>query len=66
MSTVEEKSTIVEEKPTIICERCDKECARMAELRGADDRVQHVCWTCLQRTEKRVNVSQRWQRSRRG
>jgi hypothetical protein len=56
----------VEEKPNVICERCDKECAHMAELRDADDRVRHVCWTCLHRTEKRINVNRRWQRSRRG
>ena len=56
----------VEEKPTLICERCDKESAHMTEVRDADDRVHHVCWTCLYRTEKRINVNQRWQRSRRG
>jgi hypothetical protein len=55
----------VEEKPALICERCDKECARMAELRDADDRIHHVCWTCLHRTEKRINVNRRWQRTRR-
>ncbi|HLL15185.1 MAG TPA: hypothetical protein VK388_08980 [Pyrinomonadaceae bacterium] len=65
MSTVEEVSR-VEEKPTLICERCDKESAHMAELREADDRVHHVCWSCLYRTEKRVNVNRRWQRTRRG
>ncbi len=56
----------VEEKPTLICERCDKESAHMAELRDADNRTHYVCWTCLYRTEKRINVNRRWQRSRRG
>ncbi|HEY1403440.1 MAG TPA: hypothetical protein VGB05_04885 [Pyrinomonadaceae bacterium] len=56
----------VEKKPALICERCDKECAQMTEVREADDRVHHICWSCLNRAEKRVNVNQRWQRSRRG
>ncbi len=56
----------VEEKPTLICERCDRESAHLIELRDADDRVQRVCWSCLYRTEKRINVNRRWQRARRG
>ncbi|MDQ1523890.1 MAG: hypothetical protein QOG00_467 [Pyrinomonadaceae bacterium] len=59
-------STTVEEKPVVICERCDKESAHMTEVREADDRLHHICWSCLYRTEKRINVSRRWQRSRRG
>ncbi|HZH33145.1 MAG TPA: hypothetical protein VEY11_20425 [Pyrinomonadaceae bacterium] len=55
----------VEEKSTLICERCDQESTRMSESREADDRVHHVCWTCLHRTEKRININRRWQRSRR-
>ena len=55
----------VEEKPALICERCDKESERLTESREADDRVRRVCWSCLYRTEKRINVNQRWQRSRR-
>jgi hypothetical protein len=61
-----EAMSTVEEKPTLICERCDKESAHMTEVRDADDRVHHICWTCLYRTEKRINVNRRWQRSRRG
>lgn len=55
----------VEEKPPLICERCDKESARMTETRDADDRVHYVCWSCLYRTDKGINVNRRWQRSRR-
>ena len=55
-----------EEKPAVICERCDRESAHMTELKAPDNRVQRVCWSCLYRTEKRINVSQRWQRARRG
>jgi transcription elongation factor Elf1 len=56
----------VEEKVPLICERCDKESAHMAQLKSPDNRVQHVCWSCVYRTEKHINVSRRWHRSRRG
>ena len=55
----------VEEKPALICERCDRESAHLTELRDADDRIHRVCWSCLYRTEKRINVNRRWQRARR-
>jgi hypothetical protein len=55
-----------EEKNPQICERCDKENAHMTKLTAPDNRVQHVCWSCLYRTEKRINVSRQWQRARRG
>jgi transcription elongation factor Elf1 len=59
-------SKVEESKTPVICERCDRESAHMAELKEPDNRVHHVCWSCLYRTEKRINVSQRWQRARRG
>jgi hypothetical protein len=54
-----------EEKAPVICERCDKENAHMLELKEPDNRTHKVCWSCLYRTEKRINVNERWQRSRR-
>ncbi|HEY0083174.1 MAG TPA: hypothetical protein VGB61_10315 [Pyrinomonadaceae bacterium] len=55
-----------EKKQVLICERCDKESPHMSESREADDRTRHVCWSCLHREEKRINLNRRWQRSRRG
>ncbi|HEY0099255.1 MAG TPA: hypothetical protein VGB76_09930 [Pyrinomonadaceae bacterium] len=55
-----------ESKTPVICERCDKESAHMSELKEPDNRVHYVCWSCVNRTEKRINISRRWQRARRG
>ncbi|HKP72927.1 MAG TPA: hypothetical protein VJT82_08320 [Pyrinomonadaceae bacterium] len=56
----------VEEKTPAVCERCDKESTRTIELTAPGGRVERVCWSCLYRQEKRINVSERWRRGRRG
>jgi ribosome-binding protein aMBF1 (putative translation factor) len=49
-----------------VCERCDRESRHLTKWLDPDGSEHYVCWSCLQRTEKRVNLSQRWKRERRG
>jgi hypothetical protein len=48
------------------CDRCDRESRHLTRWLDPDGSVRHLCWSCLQRSEKRVNVNQRWKRERRG
>ncbi len=48
-----------------VCERCDRETDRLTRLLDPDGTEHYVCWSCLQRREKRVNVSRTWKRGRR-
>ncbi len=50
--------------PTV-CERCDRESRHLIRQVEPDNSVHYICWDCLRRAEKRVNVSPRWQRDRR-
>jgi hypothetical protein len=47
------------------CERCDQETSRLTRWLDPDSSEHFVCWSCLQRREKRVNVSRTWKRGRR-
>jgi ribosome-binding protein aMBF1 (putative translation factor) len=49
-----------------VCEICDRESKHLSRWLDPDGSVHYVCWSCLQRREKRVNVNQRWRRGRRG
>jgi ribosome-binding protein aMBF1 (putative translation factor) len=49
----------------VVCEMCDRESRHMSRWLDPDGSVHHVCWSCLQRREKRVNVNQRWKRGSR-
>ncbi|MGH9941283.1 MAG: hypothetical protein ACRD9R_02870 [Pyrinomonadaceae bacterium] len=53
-----------EQKP-VVCERCDRESLHYIKQTEPDNSVHYVCWDCLRREEKRVNVSRTWKRSRR-
>lgn len=48
------------------CELCQRESRHLTGWLDPDGSVHHLCWSCLQRREKRVNVNQRWKRERRG
>lgn len=48
-----------------VCERCDRESRHLIKLLEPNNSVHYVCWDCVRRAEKRVNVSSRWQRDRR-
>jgi hypothetical protein len=48
-----------------VCERCDRETQRLTRWLDPDGTEHYVCWSCLQRREKRVNVSGTWKRGRR-
>lgn len=48
-----------------VCERCDRESRYLIKLVAPDNSVHYVCWNCLYRTEKRINVSPRFKRARR-
>lgn len=50
-----------EEKPTR-CERCDAETERLIKYVGPDNSLQYVCWPCVTRDEKRVNLKETWKR----
>lgn len=47
------------------CERCDRESRHLSRWLDPDNSVHYLCWSCLQRREKRVNVEGRWKRERR-
>jgi hypothetical protein len=48
-----------------VCERCDRESQHLIRQLAPDNSVHYVCWDCLRRTEKRVNLSPRFKRTRR-
>jgi ribosome-binding protein aMBF1 (putative translation factor) len=48
-----------------VCEICERESRHMTQWLDPDGSVHLVCWSCLQRREKRVNVNQRWKRGSR-
>ena len=54
-----------EENAPGVCERCDHESQRLTKLLAPDNSAHYVCWNCLYRTEKHINVSHRWKRARR-
>ena len=47
------------------CERCDRESRHLSRWLDPDGSVHYLCWSCLQRREKRVNTDARWKRERR-
>lgn len=47
------------------CERCDRETRRVVESIGADNRLHHFCWDCIERHEKRFNQKPGWRRAHR-
>ncbi|MFN2597535.1 MAG: hypothetical protein ABR563_10170 [Pyrinomonadaceae bacterium] len=49
-----------------VCERCDRETDRLTKWLDPDGTEHYLCWSCLQRREKRVNTSGAWKRERRG
>jgi hypothetical protein len=57
-------ATQVEEKVNR-CERCDQETERLLKYVGPDNTLQYVCWSCVSRDEKRVNLRGDWKRGRR-
>jgi hypothetical protein len=44
------------------CERCDQESKHLIKFVGADNLPHYVCWSCLHREEKRVNLKETWRR----
>ena len=54
-------TTQVEEKANR-CERCDAETERLLKYVGPDNSLQYLCWPCVMREEKRVNLKQTWKR----
>ena len=44
------------------CERCDAETERLIKYVGPDNSLNYVCWSCVSREEKNVNLKQTWKR----
>jgi hypothetical protein len=44
------------------CERCDAETERLIRYVGPDNALRYVCWPCVSRSEKRVNLKESWKR----
>ena len=44
------------------CERCDVETERLIKFVGPDNSPHYVCWSCLAREEKKVNLKETWKR----
>ena len=55
----------MQETAPSVCERCDRESRHLHKLLAADNSVHYVCWDCLRRQEKHINVSTRFKRARR-
>ena len=53
---------MAEEKTKARCERCDAETERMIKFVGPDNSPQYICWSCLMREEKGVNLKATWKR----
>ena len=47
------------------CERCDAETDRLIKYVAPDNTLQYVCWPCVMREEKNVNLRGTWKRGRR-
>jgi hypothetical protein len=60
------ETSVLEENVAGVCERCDRETRRIVKLTRPDNSVEHVCWSCLYRQEKRINLKETWKRQRRG
>jgi hypothetical protein len=58
---VELMATEAEEKANR-CERCDEETERLIKFVGPDNAAHHICWSCLSREEKHVNLKGTWKR----
>jgi len=58
-------TTTIQETTPGVCDRCDRESDRLIRQLAPDNTVRYVCWDCLRREEKRVNVSRRFKRARR-
>ena len=54
-----------EEKVSYTCERCDQESQHVIKFMGTDNQPHYVCWSCLRREEKRINLKETWKRGRR-
>jgi len=54
-----------EEKAPRYCERCDTESQHFIKFIGTDNQPHYVCWSCLSREEKRINLKETWKRGRR-
>ena len=54
-----------EEHTTGVCERCDRESQRLIKQVAPDNSTRYICWDCLRREEKRINVQPRFKRARR-
>jgi hypothetical protein len=44
------------------CERCDAETERLLKYVAPDNSSRYVCWSCVSRQEKRVNLKGTWKR----
>lgn len=50
------------EKAPVVCERCDQESKHVIKSMGADNKPHYVCWSCVYRDEKRINLKETWKR----
>lgn len=50
------------EKESHYCERCNQESQHLIKSIGMDNLPHYVCWSCLYREEKRVNLKATWRR----
>ena len=44
------------------CERCDRETERLIKFVAPDNSLRHLCWSCVSREEKNVNLKGTWKR----
>ena len=65
-ATAADSSAAAAAAPQKTCDRCDRESRHLTNWLAPDGAVEQLCWSCLQRREKRVNLNQRWKRERRG
>jgi hypothetical protein len=55
-------TSVVDAEKVNRCERCDAETERLIKYRGPDNALRYVCWSCVSREEKGVNLKGTWKR----
>jgi hypothetical protein len=61
----ESETALAKGEAAVVCEVCDRESNHLSRWLDPDGSVHLICWSCLQRREKHVNVNERWKRGSR-
>lgn len=59
-----ESSTEIRTDAPLHCERCHQEHTHFVQVIGPHNEPHRVCWECINRAEKRINLRPSWRRMR--